>query len=105
MDLRLSLWLTAPEDLLSIAGLLLLLVAAWGGDRQARTISIVAVAVLVACMALVAPALAADQGVVAGRASPGSAAASPAPGRPAPATGRSPRRAPPPNARPPRRAP
>jgi NADH-quinone oxidoreductase subunit N len=53
-----SFWLAAPEALLSVAGLLLLLAAAWGGDRQSRTISIFAVATLVACMALVAPALA-----------------------------------------------
>jgi NADH-quinone oxidoreductase subunit N len=52
-----SLWLIAPEEVLSLAGLALLLVAAWGGDRFARGISILAVATLVAAGFLVAPAL------------------------------------------------
>ena len=58
MDWSHSLRLVAPEELLSIAGLILLLVAAWSGDKAARAISIAAVAVLVACTFLVAPVLA-----------------------------------------------
>ena len=57
MDWSQSLRLIAPEETLSIAGLVLLLVAAWGGDKASRLISILAVAALVAAMALVAPAL------------------------------------------------
>ena len=57
MDWSHSLRLVAPEELLSIAGLILLLVAAWGGDKAARAISIAAVAVLVGAAFLVAPAL------------------------------------------------
>ena len=33
MDLQHSLWLIAPEETLSLAGLILLLVAAWAGDK------------------------------------------------------------------------
>ncbi len=57
MDWGHSLRLVAPEELLSISGLMLLLVAAWAGDKAARAISIASVAVLVACAFLVAPAL------------------------------------------------
>jgi len=57
MDWSHSLRLVAPETLLSIAGLLLLLVAAWAGDKAARAISILAVAALAAAAFLVAPAL------------------------------------------------
>ncbi|MBC2666385.1 NADH-quinone oxidoreductase subunit NuoN [Novosphingobium flavum] len=57
MDFSQSLRLIAPEELLSIAGLVLLLVAGWAGDKASRAISIAAVAVLVGAMALVAPAL------------------------------------------------
>ncbi|MCJ2181135.1 NADH-quinone oxidoreductase subunit NuoN [Novosphingobium sp. 1949] len=57
MDWSQSLRLIAPEETLSIAGLVLLLVAAWGGDKASRLISILSVAALVAAMALVAPAL------------------------------------------------
>jgi len=57
MDFAHSLRLIAPEETLSVASLVLLLMAAWGGDKAARLISILAVAVLVACMAMVAPAL------------------------------------------------
>ena len=57
MDWSHSLRLVAPEELLSIAGLVLLLVAAWAGDKASRAISIASVAVLVACGFLVAPAL------------------------------------------------
>jgi len=57
MDLTQSLWLVAPETTLGVAGLILLLVAAWGGDKAARLISILAVAALAAAGALVVPAL------------------------------------------------
>jgi NADH-quinone oxidoreductase subunit N len=57
MELQRSLWLVAPEELLSIAGLILLLVSAWAGDKAARAISIAAVAALVGAGFLVAPAL------------------------------------------------
>lgn len=57
MDWVQSLRLIAPEETLSIAGLILLLVAAWGGDKASRLISILAVASLVAAGALAAPAL------------------------------------------------
>lgn len=57
MDFQASLGLIAPEILLSVSGLALLLVAAWFGDKASRVISIAAVAVLVACGFLVAPAL------------------------------------------------
>ena len=57
MDLMQSLWLIAPEETLSLAGLALLLVAAWGGDKASRLISILCVAALTAAAFLVAPAL------------------------------------------------
>ena len=57
MDWSHSLRLVAPEELLSVAGLVLLLVAAWAGDKAARAISIASVAVLAACAALVLPVL------------------------------------------------
>jgi NADH-quinone oxidoreductase subunit N len=57
MDWSHSLRLVAPETLLSVAGLILLLVAAWGGDKASRMISVLAVAALVSAAFLVAPAL------------------------------------------------
>ena len=57
MDWSQSLRLVAPEELLSIVGLVLLLVAAWGGDKASRAITWAAVAALAVCAALVAPAL------------------------------------------------
>ena len=57
MDLVQSLWLVAPEEVLSLSGLALLLVAAWGGDKASRLISILCVAALTAAAFLVAPAL------------------------------------------------
>ena len=57
MDFAASLNLVAPEILLSVSGLVLLLVSAWAGDKASRGISIAAVAVLAACAFLVAPAL------------------------------------------------
>ncbi|HKX78816.1 MAG TPA: NADH-quinone oxidoreductase subunit NuoN [Novosphingobium sp.] len=57
MDFQASLALVVPETVLSVSGLLLLLAAAWAGDKAARAISVVAVAVLVAAAFLAAPAL------------------------------------------------
>ncbi|MCB2049683.1 MAG: NADH-quinone oxidoreductase subunit NuoN [Novosphingobium sp.] len=57
MDFASSLRLVAPEMLLSVAGLVLLLASAWAGDKASRAISIIAVAVLVGAAFLVAPAL------------------------------------------------
>jgi len=57
MDWSHSLRLIAPETLLSVAGLILLLVAAWVGDKASRAVTIVAVAVLAVAAILVAPAL------------------------------------------------
>ena len=57
MDWSTSLRLVAPEPLLSVSGLVLLLVAAWGGDKASRLISILSVAGLVGAAVLVAPAL------------------------------------------------
>ena len=57
MDWFQSLRLVTPEELLSVAGLLLLLVAAWAGDKASRAITWAAVAVLAVSAVLVAPAL------------------------------------------------
>ena len=57
MDWSQSLRLIAAEEVLSVAGLVLLLVAAWSGDKAARAISVLSVAALVAAAFLVAPAL------------------------------------------------
>ncbi len=57
MDWSHSLRLLAGEELLSVAGLILLLVAAWAGDRASRAISIASVAALVGAICLAAPAL------------------------------------------------
>ncbi|MEO6716495.1 MAG: NADH-quinone oxidoreductase subunit NuoN [Novosphingobium sp.] len=57
MDWAQSLRLVAPEELLSISGLVLLLVAAWGGDKASRTITWLAVAAIAACAVMVAPTL------------------------------------------------
>ena len=57
MDWGHSLRLVAPEELLSLAGLVLLLVAAWAGDKASRAITWAAVATLAVCAVLVAPAL------------------------------------------------
>ena len=46
MDFAASLALVAPEIVLSVSGLVLLLVAAWAGDRSANLVSIVACIVL-----------------------------------------------------------
>ena len=57
MDWSHQLRLIAPEEMLSLVGLALLLVAAWAGDKASRAISIAAVAALVGGMPLVAPGL------------------------------------------------
>jgi NADH-quinone oxidoreductase subunit N len=57
MDFTRSLILIAPEELLCVAGLILLLVAAWAGDKASRPISIAAIVALAAAAVLVAPAL------------------------------------------------
>jgi NADH-quinone oxidoreductase subunit N len=57
MDLARSLTLVAPEILLSVSGLILLLAAAWGGDKAARPISWLAIGVLSVCAIMTAPAL------------------------------------------------
>src|SRR5688572_9697595 len=55
MDFAADLALIAPEIVLSVSGLVLLLVAAWAGDRAATAISVAGCVVLAACVALVAP--------------------------------------------------
>jgi len=57
MDFAQSLRMIVPEEILSIGGLVLLLVAAWAGDRASRAISIAAVAILVAAAAFTVPVL------------------------------------------------
>jgi NADH-quinone oxidoreductase subunit N len=57
MDFIHSLAAVSAEELISSAVLVLLLVAAWGGDKSARAISIAAFAVLVGAAALAVPAL------------------------------------------------
>lgn len=46
MDYAFSLALTAPEIVLTLGGLILLLIAAWGGQKSARLVTILAVAIL-----------------------------------------------------------
>jgi NADH-quinone oxidoreductase subunit N len=57
MDFAASLALIAPEIVLSLTGLVLLLVAAWAGDKASSAISIAACVALGACFFLVAPAV------------------------------------------------
>ena len=57
MDFGKSLALIAPELVLSLAGLVLLLAAAWFGTRHARTISVLAVTALFGAGFLLVPAL------------------------------------------------
>ena len=57
MELMHALRIVAPEELLSVAGLILLLVGAWAGDKASRAISVACVAVLAAAAAMVIPAL------------------------------------------------
>ena len=56
MDFQHSLTLIAPEIVLSLSGLALLLAAAWLGDKASRGISIAACVALGAAFVLVAPA-------------------------------------------------
>ena len=55
MDFAVSLSLIVPEIVLSLSGLVLLLVAAWAGDRASGAISVAACVALAVCFALVAP--------------------------------------------------
>jgi NADH-quinone oxidoreductase subunit N len=57
MDYAASLALIVPEIVLSLAALVLLLVAAWAGDKASSAISIAGCFVLGACFFLVAPAV------------------------------------------------
>jgi NADH-quinone oxidoreductase subunit N len=57
MDLAASLALIVPEIVLSLSGLVLLLVAAWAGDKASSAISVAACIVLGACFFVVAPAV------------------------------------------------
>jgi NADH-quinone oxidoreductase subunit N len=57
MDLASSLALIAPEIVLSLSGLVLLLVAAWAGDRSSWAITVLACVALAACFIMVAPAV------------------------------------------------
>jgi NADH-quinone oxidoreductase subunit N len=65
MDFIHSLVAVSAEELLSSAALVLLLVAAWGGDKAGRAISIAAFAVLVAAAAIALPALIGSLGGIA----------------------------------------
>jgi len=62
MDFAHSLAAVGAEELISTASLVLLLVAAWGGDKASRAISIAAVAVLFGAAALALPTLASGAG-------------------------------------------
>ncbi len=55
MDQIASLAIITPEIILTVTGLLLLLAAAWGGDRASRLISIAAAVSLGSAFAIVAP--------------------------------------------------
>ncbi len=57
MDFASSFALVAPELVLTAAGLVLLLVVAWGGDKLARTVAIIAAAALFAAGFLTIPGL------------------------------------------------
>ncbi len=61
MDFIHSLVAVSAEELISTAVLVLLLVAAWGGDKASRAISIAAFAVLVGAAALALPVLCTGQ--------------------------------------------
>jgi len=62
MDFIHSLAAVSAEELISSAGLVLLLVAAWGGDKAGRGIAIAAFAVLVGAAAIALPTLLASVG-------------------------------------------
>ena len=55
MDLGASLTLIEPDLILSTAGLILLLVAGWIGDKASRAVTIAACVVLAACFAITVP--------------------------------------------------
>ncbi|HEX9805677.1 MAG TPA: NADH-quinone oxidoreductase subunit NuoN [Alteraurantiacibacter sp.] len=57
MDFAASLTLIAPEVLLSISGLVLLLVAAWAGDKSSSAISVASCVALGAAFFMVAPSV------------------------------------------------
>lgn len=57
MDWSLTLRQIATEELLSVSGLILLLVAAWGGDKASRIVTWLAVATLAVAVALTLPSL------------------------------------------------
>jgi NADH-quinone oxidoreductase subunit N len=57
IELAASLHLIVPEILLSVSGLVLLIAAAWAGDKASSAISIVACFVLGACFFIVAPSV------------------------------------------------
>src|SRR5690606_19004089 len=57
MDFSASLALIVPEIILSLSGLVLLLAAAWAGDKASSAISVLACVALGACFFLVAPAV------------------------------------------------
>ena len=57
MDFVASLTLITPEIILSVSGLVLLLLAAWAGDRASTLITVVSCLVLAVCFAIVAPAV------------------------------------------------
>ena len=57
MDFVASLTLITPEIILSVSGLVLLLVAAWAGDRASTLITLLSCLVLAVCFAIVAPAV------------------------------------------------
>jgi NADH-quinone oxidoreductase subunit N len=57
MEFAQSLRLILPEEILSVGGLVLLLAAAWLGDKSSRAISIAVVALFVAAAALTVPAV------------------------------------------------
>ena len=52
MDYGISLYLTGPEIFLTVSGLILTLVAAWGGQKSARLCTILAVSALVGAAAI-----------------------------------------------------
>ncbi|AKM09952.1 NADH-quinone oxidoreductase subunit NuoN [Croceicoccus naphthovorans] len=56
-DFSQSLQLIVAEEVLSVTGLVLLLAAAWMGEKGSRAISIIAVAALAACAFIAAPTL------------------------------------------------
>ena len=62
MELGNSLGLIAPELLLSVSGLVLLLVAAWAGDKASRLVAILTATAIGAAFVMVAPAAIGESG-------------------------------------------